>query len=72
MVGYVKIARCTTIMAQFSSTSGLQDSLTYMYYTSKYLYMSLLDARIVTDIPGNTAYWFFVFFWQTEGFRNKK
>ena len=33
---------CTTIMAQFSSTSGLQDSLTYMYYTSKCLYMSLL------------------------------
>jgi hypothetical protein len=32
----------TTIMAQFSSTSGLQDSLTYMYYTSKCLYMSLL------------------------------
>ena len=25
-----------------SSTSGLQDSLTYMYYTSKCLYMSLL------------------------------
>jgi hypothetical protein len=43
MVGYVKIARCTTIMAQFSSTSGLQDSLTYMYYTSKYLYMSLFS-----------------------------
>jgi hypothetical protein len=33
---------CTTIMAQFSSTSGLQYSLTYMYYTSKCLYMSLL------------------------------
>jgi hypothetical protein len=32
----------TTIMTQFSSTSGLQDSLTYMYYTSKCLYMSLL------------------------------
>ena len=30
------------------------------------------DARTVTDIPGNTAYWFFVFFWQTEGSRNKK
>jgi hypothetical protein len=29
-------------MAQYSSTSGLQDSLTYMYYTSKCLYMSLL------------------------------
>jgi hypothetical protein len=42
MVGYVKIAGCTTIMAQFWSTSGLQDSLTYMYYTSKCLYMSLL------------------------------
>ena len=42
MVGYVKIAGCTTIMAQFSSTSGLQDSLTYMYYTSQCLYMSLL------------------------------
>jgi hypothetical protein len=25
------------------------------------------DARTVTDIPGNTAYWFFVFFWQTKG-----
>jgi hypothetical protein len=33
---------CTTIMAQFSSTSGLQDSLTYMYYISKCLCMSLL------------------------------
>jgi hypothetical protein len=33
---------CTTIMAQFSSTYGLQDSLTYMYYISKCLYMSLL------------------------------
>jgi hypothetical protein len=32
----------TIIMAQFSYTSGLQDSLTYMYYTSKCLYMSLL------------------------------
>jgi hypothetical protein len=32
----------TTIMAQFSSTSGLQDSLIYMCYTSKCLYMSLL------------------------------
>jgi hypothetical protein len=30
-----------TIMAQLSSSSGLQDSLTYMYYTSKCLYMSL-------------------------------
>ena len=29
------------------------------------------DARIVTVIPGNTAYWFFVFFWQTKGSRNK-
>jgi hypothetical protein len=29
------------------------------------------DARTVTDIPGNTAYWFFVFFWQTKGSRNK-
>jgi hypothetical protein len=37
-----KIAGCTTIMAQFSSSSGLQDSLTYMYYTSKCVYMSLL------------------------------
>jgi hypothetical protein len=42
MVGYVKIVGCTTIMAQLWSTSGLQDSLTYMYYTSKCLYMSLL------------------------------
>jgi hypothetical protein len=41
MVGYVKIAGCTTIMAQFPSPSGLQDSLTYMCYTSKCLYMSL-------------------------------
>ena len=24
------------------------------------------DARTVTDIPGNTAYWFFPLFWQTE------
>ena len=23
------------------------------------------------DIPGNTAYWFFAFFWLTEGSRNK-
>jgi hypothetical protein len=30
------------------------------------------DARTVTDIPGNTAYWFFPFFWQTECSRNKK
>jgi hypothetical protein len=30
------------------------------------------DARTVTDIPGNTAYWFFAFFWQTEYSRNKK
>jgi hypothetical protein len=41
-MSYVKVAGCRTIMAQFSSTSGLQDSLTYMYYTSKCLYMSLL------------------------------
>ena len=30
------------------------------------------DARTVKDIPGNTAYWFFPFFWQTECSRNKK
>ena len=24
------------------------------------------------DIPGNTAHWFFAFFWLTEGSRNKK
>ena len=30
------------------------------------------DARTVTDIPGTTAYWFSVFFWQTQGSRNKK
>ena len=30
------------------------------------------DARTVTDIPGNNAYWFFAFFWLTEGSRNKK
>ena len=29
------------------------------------------DARTVTDIPGNNAYWFFAFFWLTEGSRNK-
>jgi hypothetical protein len=62
MVGYVKIVGCTTIMAQFCSTFGLQDSLTYMYYTSKCLYM---------NIPGNTAHGFFAFFWLTEGSRNK-
>ena len=29
------------------------------------------DARTLTDIPGNIAYWFFAFFWLTEGSRNK-
>ena len=29
------------------------------------------DARTVTDIPGDTAHWFFAFFWLTEGSRNK-
>jgi hypothetical protein len=29
------------------------------------------DARTVTDIPGDTAHWFFAFFWLTEGYRNK-
>jgi hypothetical protein len=29
------------------------------------------DARTVTDIPGNNAYWFFAFFWITEGSRTK-
>jgi hypothetical protein len=29
------------------------------------------DARTLTDIPGNTAYWFFAFFWLKEGSRNK-
>ena len=29
------------------------------------------DARTVTDIPGNKAYWFFAFFWLTKGSRNK-
>ena len=29
------------------------------------------DARTVTDISGSTAYWFFAFFWLTEGSRNK-
>ena len=24
------------------------------------------DARTVTDIPGNNAYWFFAFFWLTR------
>ena len=28
------------------------------------------DARTVTDIPGNNAYWFFAFFWLTKGSRN--
>ena len=30
------------------------------------------DARTVTDIPGNNAYWFFAFFLLTKGSRNKK
>ena len=30
------------------------------------------DARTLTDISGSTAYWFFAFFWLTEGSRNKK
>jgi hypothetical protein len=29
------------------------------------------DARMGTDIPGNTAHWFFAFFWLMEGYRNK-
>ena len=29
------------------------------------------DARTLTDISGSTAYWFFAFFWLTEGSRNK-
>ena len=29
------------------------------------------DARTLTDIPGNTAHWFFAFFWLTEDSRNK-
>ena len=29
------------------------------------------DARTVTDIPGNTAYWFSVYLWLTKGSRNK-
>jgi hypothetical protein len=29
------------------------------------------DARTVTDIAGNNAYWFFAFFWLTKGSRNK-
>ena len=29
------------------------------------------DARTVTDISGNNAYWFFAFFWLTKGSRNK-
>jgi hypothetical protein len=74
MVGYVKIGGCTTILAQFSSTSGIQNSLTYMYYTSKDRKLPITelkwDARTLTHIPGNTAYWFFVFFWQTKGSRN--
>ena len=31
-----------------------------------------LDARTVTDIPDNNAYWFFAIFWLTKGSRNKK
>jgi hypothetical protein len=30
------------------------------------------DARTVTDIPGNNAYWFFAFFWLTKGSKNAK
>ena len=30
------------------------------------------DARTLTDIPGNTAYWFFVFFRQTKGSRTTR
>ena len=29
------------------------------------------DARTVTDILGNNAYWFFAFFWLTKSSRNK-
>jgi hypothetical protein len=29
------------------------------------------DASTLTDIPGNTAHWFFAFFWLTKGSRNK-
>ena len=29
------------------------------------------DARTVTDIPGNNAYWFFAFVGLTKGSRNK-
>ena len=29
------------------------------------------DARTVTNIPGNNAYWFFAFFGLTKGSRNK-
>jgi hypothetical protein len=50
-------------MAQFSYTSGLHDKLPITELK--------WDARTVTNIPGNTAYWFFVFFWQTKGSRNK-
>jgi hypothetical protein len=50
-------------MAQFSSTSENRElPITEVKW----------DARTLTDIPGNTAYWFFAFFWLTEGSRNKK
>ena len=29
------------------------------------------DAKTLTDIPCNNAYWFFAFFWLTKGSRNK-
>jgi hypothetical protein len=29
------------------------------------------DARTLTNITGNTAYWFFALFWQTEGSKIK-
>jgi hypothetical protein len=31
-----------------------------------------MGCRDPDDIPGNTAHWFFAFFWLTEGSRNKK
>ena len=40
--GRSKLPAVQPLWLNFRSTSGLQDSLTYMYYTSKGLYMSLL------------------------------
>jgi uncharacterized protein (DUF3820 family) len=48
-----------------------QNVCTCLYFMKLPITELKWDARTVTDIPGNTAYWFFVFFWQTKGSRNK-